>query len=163
MAISGANGSGKSTLLRVIAGELTVREGELIRRCHIGWLDQHAGLHYPERTAVQWVYESNPELPEAEARTRLAQMGIDADRAMLKTSQLSGGERLKIALAAQLYAQQPPQLLLLDEPDNHLDLPSRIALEQMLDEYPGALMVVSHDKIFLQSIRLDSVLRLDAD
>lgn len=163
MAISGANGSGKSTLLRVIAGELTVREGELIRRCHIGWLDQHAGLHYPERTAVQWVYESNPELPEAEARTWLAQMGIDADRAMLKTCQLSGGERLKIALAAQLYAQQPPQLLLLDEPDNHLDLPSRIALEQMLDEYPGALMVVSHDEIFLQSIRLDSVLRLEAD
>jgi hypothetical protein len=56
---------------------------------------------------VQWLYESNPELPEAEARTRLAQMGIDADRAMLKTCQLSGGERLKIALAAQLYAQRP--------------------------------------------------------
>jgi ATPase subunit of ABC transporter with duplicated ATPase domains len=160
MAISGANGSGKSTLLRVIAGELPVREGELIRSCHIGWLDQHAGLQYPERTAIQWLYESNRELPDAEARTRLAQMGIDADRALLTTGQLSGGERLKIALAAQLYAQQPPQLLLLDEPDNHLDLPSRIALEQMLDQYPGALIVVSHDEIFLRSIRLDSDLHL---
>jgi ATPase subunit of ABC transporter with duplicated ATPase domains len=107
MAVLGANGSGKSTLLQVIAGQLRVREGELIRSCHVGWLDQHAGLQYPERTAVQWLYERNPELPEAEARTRLAQMGIDADRAMLKTCQLSGGERLKIALAAQLYAQQP--------------------------------------------------------
>jgi ATPase subunit of ABC transporter with duplicated ATPase domains len=160
MAILGANGSGKSTLLRVIAGQLPVHEGEVIRSCHVGWLDQHAGLKYPERTAVQWLYGSNPELPEAEARTRLAQMGIDANRAMLKTCQLSGGERLKIALATQLYAQRPPQLLLLDEPDNHLDLPSRIALEQMLIQYQGALIVVSHDEVFLQGIRLDSEFHL---
>ncbi|CAG8871520.1 putative ABC transporter ATP-binding protein YheS [Pseudomonas fluorescens] len=160
MAILGANGSGKSTLLRVIAGQLPVREGELIRSCHVGWLDQHAGLQYPERTAVQWLYEINPELPEAEARTRLAQMGIDADRAMLKTCQLSGGERLKIALAALLYARRPPQLLLLDEPDNHLDLPSRIALEHMLNQYQGALIVVSHDRAFLQAIHLDSEIHL---
>jgi ATPase subunit of ABC transporter with duplicated ATPase domains len=149
MAILGANGSGKSTLLRVIAGQLPVRQGELIRSCHVGWLDQ-----------VQWLYESNPELPEAEARTRLAQMGIDADRAMLKTCRLSGGERLKIVLAAQFYARRPPQLLLLDEPDNHLDLPSRIALEQMLNQYQGALIVVSHDCAFLQAIHLDAELHL---
>jgi ATPase subunit of ABC transporter with duplicated ATPase domains len=117
-------------------------------------------MQYPERTAVQWLYMSNPHLPEAEARTRLAQMGIDAHRALLKTCQLSGGERLKIALAAQLYAQQPPQLLLLDEPDNHLDLPSKVALEQILDQYPGALIVVSHDEVFLQGIRLDTELHL---
>ncbi|MCS3839199.1 ATPase subunit of ABC transporter with duplicated ATPase domains [Pseudomonas sp. JAI111] len=162
MAISGANGSGKSTLLQVIAGQLPVSEGELIRSCHVGWLDQHAGLQHPERTAVQWLYESNPELPEAEARTRLAQMGIDADRAALKTCQLSGGERLKIALAAQLYAQRPPQLLLLDEPDNHLDLPSKIALEQMLNQYQGALIVVSHDSAFLQAIHLDAEFHLNS-
>lgn len=158
MAIMGANGSGKSTLLQVIAGYLAAREGEVIRSCHIGWLDQHAGLQNPERTAVQWLYESNPALPEADARTRLAQMGIDAGRAMLKTEQLSGGERLKVALAAQLYAQTPPQLLLLDEPDNHLDLPSRIALEQMLNQYQGALIVVSHDLHFLEGINLDGEL-----
>jgi len=89
-------------------------------------------------------------------------MGIDASRAMLKTCQLSGGERLKIALATQLYAQRPPQLLLLDEPDNHLDLPSRIALEQMLIQYQGALIVVSHDEVFLQGIRLDSEFHLNS-
>ena len=160
MSILGANGSGKSTLLRVIAGQLPVAAGELARSCHIGWLDQHAGLEHPERTAVQWLYESNPLLAESEARTRLAQMGIDADRAVLDTRQLSGGERLKIALAAQLYAEHPPQLLLLDEPDNHLDLPSRIALEQMLNQYQGALIVVSHDEAFLQAINLDGELRL---
>ncbi|MNE11646.1 putative ABC transporter ATP-binding protein YheS [compost metagenome] len=109
---------------------------------------------------MQWLHESNPALPEAEARTRLAQMGIDADRAILKTQELSGGERLKIALAAQLYAQWPPQLLLLDEPDNHLDLPSRIALEAMLNQYLGALIVVSHDVAFLQTIHLDGELYL---
>jgi ATPase subunit of ABC transporter with duplicated ATPase domains len=160
LAIIGPNGSGKSTLLQVIAGHLPVLEGEVIRSCPVGWLDQHAGLQYPERTAVQWLYESNPELPEAEARTRLAQVGIDADRAVLRNCQLSGGERLKIALAAQLYAQQPPQLLLLDEPDNHLDLPSKIALENMLDQYQGALIVVSHDEAFLSQLRLDSHLIL---
>lgn len=109
---------------------------------------------------MQWLYESNPLLAESEARTRLAQMGIDADRAVLDTRQLSGGERLKIALAAQLYAEHPPQLLLLDEPDNHLDLPSRIALEQMLNQYQGALIVVSHDEAFLQAINLDGELRV---
>ncbi len=160
LAVAGANGSGKSTLLQVIARQLPVREGEIICSCQVGWLDQHAGLRYPDRTAVQWLYESNSELPEAEARTRLAQMGIDADRATLKTCNLSGGERLKIALAAQLYARQPPQLLLLDEPDNHLDLPSKIALEQMLDQYQGALIVVSHDRAFLQALKLDDEIRL---
>ncbi|CAH0147149.1 ABC-F family ATP-binding cassette domain-containing protein [Pseudomonas brassicacearum] len=161
LAVLGANGSGKSTLLRVIAGQLPAQQGELIRSCAIGWLDQHAGLQYPDRTPVQWLHESNPQLPEAEARTRLAQMGIDADRAMLKTHQLSGGERLKIALAAQLYSQWPPQLLLLDEPDNHLDLPSRVALEQMLNQYQGSLIVVSHDSTFLQAIHLDAELQLN--
>jgi ATPase subunit of ABC transporter with duplicated ATPase domains len=160
LGVLGANGSGKSTLLRVIAGQLSAQEGELIRSCLIGWLDQHAGLQYPDRTPVQWLHESNPQLPEAEARTRLAQLGIDADRAMLKTCQLSGGERLKIALAAQLHAQRPPQLLLLDEPENHLDLPSRIALEQMLNQYQGSLIVVSHDGAFLQAIHLDAQLHL---
>ena len=160
MAILGANGSGKSTLLQVIAGQLPARAGDVVRSCHVGWLDQHAGLQHPQRTAVQWLYQSNPQLPEPEARTRLAQMGIDADRAMLKTCQLSGGERLKIALAAELYALRPPQLLLLDEPDNHLDLPSKIALEQMLDQYTGALIVVSHDSAFLQAIHLDTEFHL---
>ena len=162
VAITGANGSGKSTLLRMIAGEIPVEQGELISDCCIGWLDQHAGLEHPERTAVQWLHDSHPQLPEAQARTRLAQLGIDARRAMLKTSGLSGGERLKIALVAQLYASAPPQLMLLDEPDNHLDLPSRIALEQMLVQYQGALIVVSHDQQFLQAIGLDAELRLSA-
>ena len=160
MAITGANGSGKSTLLQVIAGRLVPRAGEVICTVEVGWLDQHAGLEHPDRTAVQWLHESNPELPEAEARTRLAQLGIDADRVLLQTAQLSGGERLKIALAALLHAHRPPQLLLLDEPDNHLDLPSKLALEQMLGQYQGALLVVSHDDAFIEALGVDQTLHL---
>jgi ATPase subunit of ABC transporter with duplicated ATPase domains len=162
VAIVGANGSGKSTLLKIINGGVPAHSGEVICTVEKGWLDQHAGLEHPQRTAVQWLHESNPQLPEAEARTRLAQLGIDADRVQLQTSQLSGGERLKIALAALLHAQRPPQLLLLDEPDNHLDLPSRLALEHMLDQYQGALLLVSHDSAFVESIGMDLVLPLQA-
>lgn len=69
---------------------------------------------------------------------------------------------MKIALAALLHARRPPQLLLLDEPDNHLDLPSRLALEQMLGQYQGALLMVSHDDAFVDSIGIDLELALQA-
>lgn len=75
---------------------------------------------------------------------------------------LSGGERLKAALALVLYADRPAQLLLLDEPDNHLDLAARQALESMLGQYRGALLVVSHDPVFLRHLALDGELRATA-
>lgn len=155
LAVTGDNGSGKSTLLRVIAGQLTPASGGL--RCHaqVAWLDQHAGLREGERSAVQRLQARNSIVPEGELRTRLALLGIAGARATMPSRLLSGGERMKVALAAELYAQAPPQLLLLDEPDNHLDLASLQALEQMLLQYQGALLVVSHDQAFLQAINLD--------
>jgi ATPase subunit of ABC transporter with duplicated ATPase domains len=155
LAVTGDNGSGKSTLLRVIAGQLAPASGEL--RCHarVAWLDQHAGLQDGECSAVQRLQARNSVLSEGELRTRLALLGIAGARATMPSRLLSGGERMKVALAAELYAQAPPQLLLLDEPDNHLDLASLQALEQMLLQYQGALLVVSHDQAFLQAINLD--------
>ena len=85
----------------------------------------------------------------------LAQLGLDAEQASRPSDQLSGGERLKAALACALYADPPPQLLLLDEPSNHLDLPSLQALEAMLRGYRGGLLVVSHDDAFLDALELD--------
>ncbi|APA66541.1 ATP-binding cassette domain-containing protein [Janthinobacterium sp. 1_2014MBL_MicDiv] len=155
LAVTGNNGSGKSTLLRVIAGQLAPAGGEL--RCHarVAWLDQHAGAHAGGLSAVQRLQERNSTLAEGELRTRLALLGIAGARATMPSHLLSGGERMKLALAAELYAQAPPQLLLLDEPDNHLDLASLQALEQMLLQYQGALLVVSHDQAFLNAINLD--------
>lgn len=75
---------------------------------------------------------------------------------------LSGGERLKAALAGVLYGDKQVQLLLLDEPSIHLDLPALAALENMLRQYRGSLLVASHDQVFLQRIAIDAELRLDA-
>lgn len=90
---------------------------------------------------------------------RLALLGLDQARADLPTGQLSGGQRLKVALACALYRARPAQLLLLDEPTNHLDLASVEAVEALLQDYRGALMVVSHDAAFLQRLGLQQ--RLD--
>lgn len=96
----------------------------------------------------------NAALAEGELRMRLAHLGLDAHKITAPSGALSGGERLKAALACVLYADPPPRLLLLDEPSNHLDLPSTLALESMLRGYPGALVVVSHDEAFLDNLAL---------
>lgn len=160
MALVGDNGSGKSTLLRVITGELAPQAGQLRTSGEVALLDQHCS-HLPgEQTALAHLAAASPRLPVAEQRTRLAQLGLDAARIELPSALLSGGERLKAALAAVLYRDRPLDLLLLDEPNNHLDLPSLAALEGMLRQFAGALLVVSHDLVFLEELALDGYLRL---
>lgn len=93
-------------------------------------------------------------LDEGLLRTRLAQLQLGADKVTLPLSALSGGERLKAALACVLWRREPAQLLLLDEPTNHLDLASTQAIESALAAFPGAMLVVSHDEAFLQGLKL---------
>lgn len=155
LAVTGDNGSGKSTLLRVIAGLLAPRSGEVLCHGRLAWLDQHAGMLESELSAVQRLQARNSTMAQGELRTRLALLGIAGARATMASGLLSGGERMKVALAALLYADAPPQLLLLDEPDNHLDLASVQALARMLAQYRGALLVVSHDPVFLQQLQLE--------
>jgi ATPase subunit of ABC transporter with duplicated ATPase domains len=154
IAVAGTNGCGKSTLLRVLAGQLAPLAGTCAVPVRTVYLDQQLTQLAPQRSAIEHLLEANREAGESSLRTHLAQMGLDAQLAAAPVATLSGGERLKVALGCALYAHPPAQLLLLDEPSNHLDLDSLAALESMLRQYQGALLVVSHDETFLQALQL---------
>lgn len=161
--VLGANGCGKSTLLKVIAGLIPPLAGACWVTDRVAFLDQGLQQLDARRTVLAQAQTANPTLPEGELRMRLAQLGLDAPKIVVPSGALSGGERLKAALACLLYAQTPPQLLLLDEPSNHLDLPSMQALETLLSGYQGALIVVSHDPSFLAALRLTDRLESGAN
>ena len=152
VALVGPNGCGKSTLLKVLAGQLPIISGQAHTFVTAAYLDQHLTLLEPGLSVLEQLRALNQELNDSELRTRLAQLGLDANQVNQTCAQLSGGERVKAAMACVLYAQQPAQLLLLDEPANHLDLPSIRALESMLQQYRGTLIVTSHDEAFVDAI-----------
>lgn len=152
--VIGPNGCGKSTLLKVIAGQLEPLAGHCkVVPQHV-YLDQGLADLDPQQTVLEQIQAVNRKSSEGDLRMRLAQLGLDAQKVIGPSGALSGGERLKAALACVLYADPPPQLLLLDEPSNHLDLPSTLALETMLSSYQGTLMVVSHDDAFMNNLGL---------
>lgn len=152
--VVGPNGCGKSTLLKVLAGQVPPVSGELKVVVEGVYLDQQLGNLDAARSVLEQLLDANPGSDEADLRMRLAQLGLEEQKIVAPSGVLSGGERLKAALACVLYAEPPPQLLLLDEPSNHLDLDSTQALEAMLSSYRGALVVVSHDDAFLQALGL---------
>lgn len=159
----GPNGSGKSTLLRLMAGQLAPLAGRCELRGETAYLDQYLSTLDPQRAVLEQMLAANTTLDEGALRSRLALLGLDADRLRLPPGALSGGERLKAALAIALYADRPAQLLLLDEPSNHLDLASVQALESMLRQYRGALLIASHDEALLARLELTHRLMLDRD
>jgi len=161
--VSGSNGSGKSTLLKVLAGHLAPRSGRREVFVEATYLDQHLSILDPGASILDQMLAANTVDDEGALRARLALLGLDADRIRLPTRMLSGGERLKAALASVLYADRPAQFLLLDEPANHLDIASVEALETMLLQYRGTLLVVSHDQSFLDGIRLTHHLQPSRD
>ncbi|MCF8809450.1 ABC-F family ATP-binding cassette domain-containing protein [Xanthomonas campestris pv. campestris] len=157
--VVGPNGSGKSSLLLLLAGQLLPSAGQCAIHVPVAYLDQDLAQLDPARSAAQHLHAAEPDGQAHAQRLRLALLGLDQARADLPTGQLSGGQRLKVALAGALYRARPAQLLLLDEPTNHLDLASVEAVEALLQDYRGALMVVSHDAAFLQRLGLQQ--RLD--
>jgi ATPase subunit of ABC transporter with duplicated ATPase domains len=153
VALVGPNGSGKSTLLRLVLGELRPTEGEVrVGAEHFHCLDQRAALLRPGRSVLENFRAWNPGLSETVCRLTLARFLFRTDAVHRLTGTLSGGERLRAALACVLTGVSPPQLLILDEPTNHLDLASLANLEQALRLYTGALLVVSHDRTFLDAV-----------
>jgi len=156
----GDNGSGKSTLLQVLAGQIAPASGHGTVQVPFAYLDQRLTAIPAQTSPLQHLLDANPQAREAQVRMQLAQLGLSGDTATMPASQLSGGERLKAALAHALYRDTPAELLLLDEPTNHLDLDAAQALEHALRQYPGALLVVSHDAAFLHAIGLEQRLEV---
>jgi len=154
VALKGPNGCGKSTLLKTILGEMTPRSGTCKVSVSCAYLDQHLSRLDLSQSVMTHLNLSHTPLEEGGLRTRLAQLQLGADKVMLPLAALSGGERLKAALACVLWRAEATQLLLLDEPTNHLDLASVQAIEAALAGFPGALLVVSHDEAFLSGLTL---------
>jgi ATPase subunit of ABC transporter with duplicated ATPase domains len=153
IAIRGPNGCGKSTLLRTIAGEIAPLSGRC-RTLPSVLLDQHLALLDPARSLLDQLRSAAPGHDEGRLRQYLALAGLKPDRVLRPADSLSGGERMRGALLCAVLREPAPRLLLLDEPTNHLDLQGVEALEAMLQSWPGALVVVSHDERFLARLEL---------
>lgn len=152
IAVSGPNGCGKSTLLKVLAGELAPLEGIATTHVPFAFLDQQLAQLDDQRSITEQLMTQGAALSEGTLRSYLAHLQLDANRATGPCASLSGGERLKAALALALWRTDPAQLLLLDEPTNHLDLPSVEAFERALQTFPGTIVAVSHDQDFLEAL-----------
>lgn len=164
--ITGTNGSGKTTLLETIAHakdpeyRSPVQPAYRVDYCIDGaYIPQRISLD-PQLTLLQSVQQSNPGVSEQHLRDQLARLLFRRESVHHKTGELSGGERFRAAVAQVLLADPVPQLLMLDEPTNNLDISSVDWLVQALEAYTGALIVVSHDEDFCRRIRIDRTLAL---
>ncbi len=148
----GSNGNGKSTFAKLVAGKLDAMGG-IVRRSSklkVGYFAQHQLDELnPQATPVAHVRDLMPDATEAQVRSRAAQMGFPANKADTPVSNLSGGEKARLMMG--LAAFHAPHLLILDEPTNHLDIDSRTALMEAINDYEGAVILISHDRFLLEA------------
>lgn len=155
--VQGRNGCGKSTLLKVLMGEEKAKCGHVKVNVPVFYLDQHFALLDDEVSMLENVMRFCTGVIEADARTLLAGIGFRRDRVYHCVKQLSGGEKMKLAMLIVTHQPNSP-LLLLDEPDNHLDVASKWMLASALTHFEGAFMLVSHDEEFVGECNLSEVL-----
>ena len=152
LAILGENGTGKSTLLKTLAGRLAPLAGSVAtgHDVSIGYYDQELRDLNPKRRAIDAVWDQHPSETEEAMRSYLARFAFRGDDVFAGIDGLSGGEKGRLTLAVVM--RQRHNLLLLDEPTNHLDLDSREALEESLEDFPGSIVFVSHDRAFIDRL-----------
>ena len=160
--IIGPNGTGKSTLLRLALRQLrptagSIRLGQNLR---VGYLDQHGNVLDPSKSVLDEAFSANPKLSSEQLRNRLGAFLFTGDDVFKLCGDLSGGQRNRLMLCKLVLAE--PDVLVMDEPTNHLDIASREMLEAAMDDYTGAMIVVSHDRYFLDRV-VDRLLVVGTD
>ncbi len=161
IALSGNNGSGKTSLVKLILGELTAEHGTIkLGTDRVCYLDQAVNILQPKLTLLDNFQYLNPDCDINSCYAALAQFLFRNQHARRYVAELSGGEKLRAALACVLMGARAPQLLILDEPTNHLDFISIASIEKALQAYQGALLVISHDVVFLENIQIERALML---
>lgn len=160
LGIIGGNGTGKSTLLKTLVGEIKQISGSFAfgHNVKIGYFDQQMlGLN-PEKTVFEEFSDEFPKLTVTEVRSSLAAFMFTGDDVFKKVKMLSGGEKVRLSISKIL--KKGPNLLILDEPTNHMDIIGKESLEDMLKEYKGTVIFVSHDRFFVNKIA-DSILSFE--
>ena len=152
MFVIGPNGCGKSTMIKLILGKLSPTEGRIEAgyNVEIGYYDQENQNLTPENTVLDELHNAYPEKTDLEIRNTLALFRFVGEDVFRTVSVLSGGERARLTLAKLILSQM--NLLVLDEPTNHLDIDSREALEEALSAFEGTILVVSHDRYFMDKL-----------
>lgn len=161
IALTGENGCGKSTVIQLIRNELLPANGSIKMGIDkIAYLDQSISFLNKNLSLIDNFLQLNPQAKIFDAYRALAEFQFRNKDAEKKVSDLSGGEKIRAGLAISLMSTQPPQMIILDEPTNHLDLRSIEAIEAILKDYQGALLVISHDEAFLENIGITRTVRM---
>lgn len=152
LAVIGDNGIGKSTLLKTLVGDMPQLSGDFRfgTNVQIGYFDQRMAMYTSDKTVINDFWDEYPTLTETEVRNRLGAFLFTSDEVFKEVSMLSGGERVRLSLCKIFYAG--PNVLILDEPTNHMDMIGKETLEAMLSGFPGTVIFVSHDRYFVKKV-----------